>query len=257
MRPALWQPPVAPSAAEQAIIKRIRRAKLFVFLQVHHELFSEAFLVELATLYQESPLGQPPIPPTQLALATTLQAYTGVSDDEVIEATTMDRCWQLVLDCLDCSEPPFSKGTLGAFPQRLIVHQMDRRLIEQTIVLATHKESFGSRQLGLPSLVPRCGERAGSRIPTISWVTPCAGTGRDCASAGAGAGGYRNGGWSQPRRWLQLESSTRLGLSDEEDILMGFQKRPLCQFQHASWARQARARSQTPPGASHRERPQL
>ena len=148
MRPALWQPPVAPSAAEQAIIKRIRRAKLFVFLrEVRHELFSEAFQAELATLYQNSSLGQPPIPPAQLALATILQAYTGVSDDEVIEATTMDRRWQLVLDCLDCREPPFSKGTLVAFRQRLIGQQMDRRLVERTIELAAQKGAFGSRQL--------------------------------------------------------------------------------------------------------------
>src|SRR5579885_1609057 len=111
MRPSLWQPPIELSATEETIIKRIRRAKLFVFLrEQRHELFAEAFQAELATLYQDSPLGHPPIPPAQLALATIPQAYTGVSDDEVIEATTMDRRWQLVLDCLDCSEPPFSKG---------------------------------------------------------------------------------------------------------------------------------------------------
>jgi hypothetical protein len=63
-------------------------------------------IAELATLYQDSTLGQPPIPPAQLALATILQAYVGVSDDEVIEALTMDRRGPLVLDCLDCSEPP-------------------------------------------------------------------------------------------------------------------------------------------------------
>jgi hypothetical protein len=34
-----------------------------------------------------------------------------VSDDEVIEATVMDRRWQLVLDCLDAEAPPFSRGT--------------------------------------------------------------------------------------------------------------------------------------------------
>jgi hypothetical protein len=112
-----------------------------------HILFSEAFQVELATLYQDSSLGQPPIPPAQLALATILQAYTGVSDDEVIEATTMDRRWQLVLDCLDCPEPPFSKGPLIAFRQRLIAHQLDRRLVERTIELATQTRSFGPRQL--------------------------------------------------------------------------------------------------------------
>jgi transposase len=148
MRPAFWHPPVPPTPAEQAIIKRIRRAKLFVFLrEQRHELFSDAFQAELATLYQDSPLGQPPIPPAQLALATILQAYTGVSDDEVIEATTMDRRWQLVLNCLDCTEPPFSKGTLVGFRQRLITTALDRRLIERTIELAAQQGSFGSRQL--------------------------------------------------------------------------------------------------------------
>ena len=28
----------------------------------------------------------------------------------------MDRRWQLVLDCLDAEEPPFSKGTLVRVP---------------------------------------------------------------------------------------------------------------------------------------------
>ena len=148
MRPLSWHPPVEPSAAEQAILKRIRRAKLFVFLRQHrHELFDEAFQAELATLYQDSPLGQPPIAPARLALATILQAYMGVSDDEVIEALTMDRRWQLVLDCLDCSEPPFSKGTLVGFRKRLIETQMDRRLIERTIEVAAATGAFGARPL--------------------------------------------------------------------------------------------------------------
>ncbi len=148
MRPSTWQPPIDPSTAEQAILKRIRRAKLFVFLRGHrHELFDDAFQAELATLYQDSTLGQPPIPPAQLALATILQAYVGVSDDEVIEALTMDRRWQLVLDCLDCSEPAFSKGTLVNFRKRLIETQMDRRLIERTIEVAATTGAFGARPL--------------------------------------------------------------------------------------------------------------
>src|SRR5438309_6557535 len=148
MQPSFWQPSVDPSVAEQAIIKRIRRAKLFVFLRQHrHELFDQTFQGELAQLYQDSPLGQPPIAPAQLALATILQAYMGISDDEVIEATTMDRRWQLVLNCLDCSEPPFSKGTLVGFRQRLIEAQMDRRLIEQTIAVAAATAAFGARPL--------------------------------------------------------------------------------------------------------------
>ena len=148
MRPPLWHPPVKLSTAEHAIIKRIRRAKLFVFLRHHrHTLFADPLQRELLTLYKDPPQGPPPVPPAQLALATLLQAYTQVSDDEVIEATTMDRRWQLVLDCLDCDTPPFRKGTLVAFRQRLIARQLDRRLLERTVEIAATSGAFGPRQL--------------------------------------------------------------------------------------------------------------
>jgi transposase len=148
MRPPPWHPPVDPSPAEQTILRLIKRAKLFVFLRQHrHELFDEGFQQELTGPYQDSPLGHPPVPPAQLALATILQAYTGVSDDEVIEATVMDRRWQLVLDCLDVEHAPFSKGTLVTFRQRLIAHDLDRRLIERTVELAARTKAVGSRQL--------------------------------------------------------------------------------------------------------------
>jgi Transposase DDE domain/Transposase domain (DUF772) len=148
MRPDFWQPPIARSPAEQAILGRVRRAKLFVFLRdQRHLLFSEAFQAELAVCYPDTSTGRPPTPPAQLALATLLQAYTGVSDDEVIEATLMDRRWQVVLDCLDCQEAPFSKGTLVAFRQRLMTNGLDRRLVERTIELAHERGGFGARPL--------------------------------------------------------------------------------------------------------------
>ncbi len=92
-------------------------------------------------------MGQPPVSPAQLALATILQAYTGASDDEVVEATVMDRRWQLVLACLDCDHAPFSKGTLVAFRERLITHRLDRRLVERTVVLAERHGGFSPRAL--------------------------------------------------------------------------------------------------------------
>jgi Transposase DDE domain/Transposase domain (DUF772) len=148
MRPRAWQPPVELSPAEQAIIKAIKRAKLFVFLRLRrHELFDEAFQDELAGMYGEAAKGHPPVPPAQLALALILQAYAGVSDDEVIEATIMDRRWQLVLDCLDAERPPFAKGTLVGFRQRLIEANADRRLIERTIEIASVSGAFGPRAL--------------------------------------------------------------------------------------------------------------
>jgi transposase len=139
---------VEPSPAEQAVIKAVRRARLFVFLRLHrHELFDEQFQAELAQAYVDSPKGQPPVPPALLALATILQAYTGVSDDEVIEATVMDRRWQLVLDCLGAEDPPFSKGTLVGSRRRLIEKNLDRRLVERTVELAARTKGFGSRAL--------------------------------------------------------------------------------------------------------------
>jgi len=148
MRPEVWRPPAEPSAAEQAVIKAVRRAKLFVFLRQHrHELFDEEFQAELGQAYADSPKGQPPVPPARLALATILQAYTGASDDEVIEATVMDRRWQLVLDCMDTGRPPFAKGTLVGFRARLIERGLDRRLVERTVALAEATGGFGSRAL--------------------------------------------------------------------------------------------------------------
>ncbi len=148
MRPPVWRPPVEPSPAEQAVIRLVRRAKLFVWLRAHrHELFDEAFQAELAAAWADSPKGQPPVPPALLALATILQAYTGASDDEVIEATVMDRRWQLVLGCLDAERPPFSKGTLVGFRARLIGAGLDRRLVEQSVALAKAKGGFGDRAL--------------------------------------------------------------------------------------------------------------
>ena len=148
MRPTYWRPPIELSATEQMIIERIRRAKLFVFLRLHrHEVFNEVCQQELTSLYQESQRGQPPVPPALLALATILQAYTRVSDDEVIEASVMDRRWQLVLNCVDTEEPPFSKGTLVAFRKRLIETNMAQRLVERTIEVARETGAFGSAAL--------------------------------------------------------------------------------------------------------------
>jgi hypothetical protein len=148
MRPPLWHPPGPLSRKEQTVVSKVRRAKLFVFLRtMRQELFDDAFQEELAAIFKDSRKGQPPVPPAQLALATILQAYTGVSDDEVIEALVLDRRWQLVLDCLDCEQAPFGKGTLVRFRHALIAHTLDRRLIERTVELAEREGGFGPRHL--------------------------------------------------------------------------------------------------------------
>jgi hypothetical protein len=136
VRPKVWQPPVEPSRLELEVMKRIRRARLFVWLREHrHELLDAGFQAELAGMYQDRPKGQPPVAPAQLALVVILQAYTGASDDEALEALVMDRRWQLVADCMDHATAPFSKGTLVGFRARLIAQDLDRRLVERTVEL--------------------------------------------------------------------------------------------------------------------------
>jgi len=153
MRPPVWQPPVPLSAAEEQIVRRVRRAKLFVFLRQQRPLIFDApFQEELATMYADAPKGHPPVAPALLALATVLQAYMGVSDDEVVEACVMDRRWQLVLGCVDCADAPFSKGTLVAFRERLIAADLDRRLIERTVEVAAVAADADAAVLGVSSL---------------------------------------------------------------------------------------------------------
>lgn len=148
MRPPQWNPPIELSEVEQVIISRIKRAKLFIFLRNNrHHLFNDEFQSELATIFKDSTVGHCPVVPAQLALALILQAYTGVSDDEVIEVLVMDRRWQLVLDCHDCQKPPFSKGTLVNFRQGMIDFGLDQRLIERTVDIAKEQGGFGSSNL--------------------------------------------------------------------------------------------------------------
>lgn len=148
MKPGYWHPPKELNALEQKIVKRIKRAKLFTFLrEIRHQLFNDEFQEELNKIYAEANKGKPPVPPAKLALVTILQAYTGASDAEAIEALIMDRRWQLVLDCLDCEQAPFSQATLVRFRNALIIQSLDRRLIEKTVELAEKTKGFGSRQL--------------------------------------------------------------------------------------------------------------
>jgi hypothetical protein len=217
VRAVVWRPAAELAPAEQAVIKAVRRARLFVFLRLHrHELFDEQFQAELARAYADRPKGQPPVPPAELALATILQAYTGVSDDEVIEATVMDRRWQLVLDCMNAEEPPFSKGTLVGFRKRLIEENLDRRLVERTVELAARTGGFGARALRGAGLLPAVGGGPGGGHLELDGTRPAQGPGRDRGAAGAGAGRRDRrdgrGGRGAAAGGVQLEGGAGPGL---------------------------------------------
>ena|SRR5579871_4489616 len=195
MRPALWQPEEALSPAAQTVVRRIRRAKLFVFLRTQrHIIFDAAFQEELGTLYDDVPKGHPPVPPALLALVTVLQAYTGAGDAEAVEAAVMDRRWQLGLDCLDCTDAPFSTGTLVAFRERLIAADLDRRLIERTVEVAAQTKGCG--QTPLRAALESSPLWGAGRVEDTSNVgdTPCA---RPSACWPVS----RGGSWRQKRGW--------------------------------------------------------
>ena len=144
-----WQPKRESTRQEEFLLKRLHRTrKLFGFLRRHrHELFDEQFQSELEGMYRASGSGQEPVPPALLAMVVLLQSYTGTSDAEAVELAVVDLRWQMVLACLGASEPPFSQGALPAFRERLIAHDMDRRLLARTVELARATKEFDWKKL--------------------------------------------------------------------------------------------------------------
>jgi hypothetical protein len=147
----IWLPEPELSPAEEKIAARAaKKKKLFVFLrEIRGELFDPAFQEELIDMYRQTGAGKPPVPPALLAMATLLQAYTGVSDQEAVELTLDSKRWQLVLDGLGSEEPLFSQGALFDFRMRLMSTGMDQRLLERTVELARTRGGFDAKTLRL------------------------------------------------------------------------------------------------------------
>jgi hypothetical protein len=144
-----WRPSQAVTKQEQFILKRLeKKRKLFGFLRRHrHQIFDGEFQAKLEAMYRDTGAGKEPVPPAMLAMALVLQGYLGMSDSDAVEATVLDLRWQLVLDRLGETEPAFSQGALQAFRERLIAHDMDRRLLERTVELARATNEFDWKKL--------------------------------------------------------------------------------------------------------------
>jgi hypothetical protein len=179
MAMARWKPRQTYPKAEEWLMRRLGRTrKLFAFLRAHrHELFDDAVQVELESRYRDTGAGKPALPPALLAMVTLLQAYLKVSDAEAVELRVMDRRGQLVLDCLEAPEPPFSQGALGEFRVRLIRTEMDRRLVERTVAVARQSQAFDPRKLPKPLRVAfeaSALEGAGRVEDTLNLLGPAA-----------------------------------------------------------------------------------
>ena len=144
-----WNPKRETTRQEEFLLKRLHRTrKLFGFLRRHrHELFDDKFQTELESMYRNTGAGTEPLSPALLAMVVLLQSYLGTSDAEAVELAVVDLRWQMVLGCLGATEPPFSQGALPAFRERLIEHDMDRRLLERTVELARATKEFDWKKL--------------------------------------------------------------------------------------------------------------
>lgn len=143
-----WDVPVEMSEGESKISKRLHRVgRFYVFLrEIRHELFGGGFEDELEAAYKKA-RGTEPLPPALLAMVTLLQAYDQVSDADAVVTAQMDKRWQLVLGCLGADEAPFSQGSLVKFRERMVLHDLDRKLLDRTVALAKEKGGFGWQKL--------------------------------------------------------------------------------------------------------------
>lgn len=142
-----WNVDEDMSKLERAVAAKLKRVgKLFVFLrQVRHELFDAGFQHELSQAYR--PRGQEPVAPALLAMVTLLQAYTQTGDANAVVTAQLDMRWQLVLGTLGQTDAPFSQGSLVRFRERLIAHDLDKKLVERTVELAKKTGGFGWQKL--------------------------------------------------------------------------------------------------------------
>ncbi len=147
-----WKPRKDATARELILRCSIGRTrKLYGFLRDYrHVIFDDDFQSELASMYRRTGAGKQPVTPALLAIVTLLQAYERASDAETIERTVVDLRWQIVLDRLGNTKPPFSQATLRDFRERLSRTDMHTRLIDRVARIAEEHQAYDKQKvLGL------------------------------------------------------------------------------------------------------------
>jgi hypothetical protein len=144
-----WNPAVETTRQEERILKPCRkRRRLFAFLRENrHKIFDDAFQEELEGMYRDTGAGREALCPAMMAMALILQGYFGLSDADAVDLTFLDLRWQMVLGRMNKTDPAFSQGALFDFRERLIAHDMDRRLLERTARVARSSKGFDAKKL--------------------------------------------------------------------------------------------------------------
>jgi hypothetical protein len=85
---------------------------------------------DFADLYGE--LGRPSVPPSQLCVLLTLQARTGVSDQEAVDRTAFDIRWKVALG-VELEDKLCAKSTLQLFRANLLLNERFLSLFEASV----------------------------------------------------------------------------------------------------------------------------
>ena len=93
------------------------------------------------------PRGQQPCPPALLAMVNLLQRYEGLGDRDAVSAAENNRRWHLVLGHLGDDNAPFGQGSLVRFREKMVAHDLDKKLVDRTIEIAKRTKKFGWKNL--------------------------------------------------------------------------------------------------------------
>lgn len=103
--------------------------RFYTFLADHrHRLFRDE---DYADLYCADN-GRRSVPPSLLALVLVLQTYDGVSDEEARDRAKYDLRWKVALG-VELLDQPFAKSTLQEFRAKLVVHERQAAIFQQSL----------------------------------------------------------------------------------------------------------------------------
>jgi hypothetical protein len=124
-------------------VRQIKENSFYRFLSAHrHEIFRDDDYASLYCLTN----GRTSVPPSVLASACVLQAYTRVSDDEAMQRATYDVRWAVALGT-ELAEQPFAKSTLQEFRAKLILNEQAMALFQRSLDYARERGHLKNKKM--------------------------------------------------------------------------------------------------------------
>ena len=124
-----WLPPIELTPAQHKLLTRVAKKRPFfgILNEVVAQLLDPGFQEEFLTMYRDTGAGKPAHSPAHMLMLLLLQKFTQVADHKVINASSDDLRWRLLLGRWGHDEPLCAQSTLYDFRMRLLATGMDRR----------------------------------------------------------------------------------------------------------------------------------